>query len=304
MTIFKKALYYCHECKKVLPGSDSLLFIEDQAVAGFCSEECIEDFHLPLVKHFEEEFTFLRKQHQISDENLGIVLDQAVVDSVLMSPDEIYKFSNEIGETFHHFIKTYKGAFVIVITSIFKGEPAFIFGATTTKFSTLVNEFRQGQLIPPAEWTGRKRTKNATLQKEIIEEADENLNEEDMVFLQLLESKKSKILATLLIKRQDSDIGIESFGDYDSCFQETLDHPDEVFEHKDNEGDIFFNYIKNYNLGKRKEDNYFYIVSCLKRKGQSSEETMVYPILGMPTNDMAMVQEFCLGKQISGPLKN
>ncbi len=31
---------------------------------------------------------------------------------------------------------------------------------------------------------------------------------------------------------------------------------------------------------------------------------MVYPVLGLPTNDMAMVQEFCLGKQISGPLKN
>lgn len=304
MTIFKKALYYCHECKKILPGTDSLLFIDDQASVGFCSEECIEDFHLPIVKNFEEEFVFLRAQHHIGEENLGIKLDQQLVDAVLMSPDEIYRFSNEIGEAFHHFIKKHNDVFIIVIASLFKSEPAFIFGATTTKVTSLVNEFRQGQLISVSEWIGRKRAKKANLQKENVDGVNEDLSEEDMVFLQLLESKKSKILATLLIKRQDSDIGIESFSDYDFCFQETLDHPDEVFEHKDNEGDIFFNYIKNYNLGKRKEDNFFYIVSCLKRKGQSADETMVYPILGMPTNDMAMVQEFCLGKQISGPLKN
>lgn len=303
MTLFKKALYYCHECKNILPGYDSLLFVDEHERNGFCSEDCIEDFHQPIVKYFEENFNYLRKQHNVPEENISVKLDQKLVDAVLISPDEIYKFSNELGESFYHFIKLHNNVYIIIIASLYKGEPAFIFGATTTKAATLVNEFRQGELLPLSDWLGRKNSKNTQTKEKLENDVDE-VSEEDMAFMQLLENKKSKILANLLIKRQDSDIGFESFSDYDSCFQETLDHPDEVFEHKDNEGDIFFNYIKNYNLGKRKEDNFFYVVSCLKRKGLSAEDTIIYPVLGMPTNDMAMVQEFCIGKQISGPLKN
>ena len=292
MTLIKKPLYYCHECKTPVTGSDSLFFIDDQSIKSFCSEECIEDYHLPLVKYFEKDIQNLREFHH--DTNAAqTVVDQKLVNDVLMSPDEIYRFSNELGESFHHFIKRINSEWVVVIASIFKGEPSFIFGAWATNTTGLINEFRQGSALVVSEW--KKKQKGP----KTIAERSETETDEDSVFLQLLESKKSKLLAHILIKRKDQDISIEEFGHYESCFQETLDHPDEVFEYKDNEGDIFFNYIKNYNAA----ENFFYIVSCLKRKG-SEGETMVYPVLGLPTNDMAMVQEFCLGKQISGPLKN
>ena len=292
MTLIKKPLYYCHECKTPVGSSDSLFFIDDQSVKSFCSEECIEDYHLPIVKYFEKDIGTLREFHQ--DKNTPVtVVDQKLVNDILMSPDEIYRFSNELGESFHHFIKKFHNEWVVVIASIFKGEPSFIFGAWASQSIGLINEFRQGTNVPVTEWKNKQKIQKSASEK------NESETDEDSVFLQLLESKKSKLLAHILIKRKDQDIGIEDFGHYESCFQETLDHPDEVFEYKDNEGDVFFNYIKNYNTA----ENFFYIVSCLKRKS-SEGETMVYPVLGLPTNDMAMVQEFCLGKQISGPLKN
>jgi hypothetical protein len=296
MTLIKKPLYYCHECKTPVGNSDSLFFIDDQLTKSYCSEECIEDYHLPLVKHFEKEMKSLKEFHQETAAG-SVAIEPQLVNEILLSPDEIYRFSNELGESYHHFIKKIKQEWVVIIASVFKGEPSFIFGAWSSSSVSLINEFRQGSSIVVTEWKKKQKSSKAI---SAIPEAEEKIeDDEDSVFLQLLESKKSQLLAHVLMIRKDQDIAIEDFGDYESCFQETLEHPDEVFEYKDKEGDVFFNYIKNYNSG----ENFFYIVSCLKRKS-SDGETMVYPVLGLPTNDMAIVQEFCIGKQISGPLKN
>ena len=121
-------------------------------------------------------------------------------------------------------------------------------------------------------------------------------NDEDMIFIQLLESKKSKLLADILMNRSESDIPFEDYSGYESCYQETLDFPDEVFEKKDNEGDVIFSYIKSFN-------NFFYIVTCLKRK-LDNDVVNVYPILALPTTDIKMCQEFRGGTKLTGPLKN
>lgn len=284
-----------------------MLFIDDHSMKGFCSESCIEDFYLPIVKHFEKEFSGLLESHGLKETPSELKIDHDLINTVFKSPDEIYRFSNHFGESFYHFFKKFGLETVVVVASVFRHEPSFIFGATVCASGVFLNEYRQGEMLSVSEWTKKRippgQTKNIDDNRDTPEDKIE-ISEDDAQFIQLLESKKSKLLAQVLLKRKESDIGIEAFGDYESCFQETLEHPDEVFEHKDNEGDTFFNYIKNYNLGKRKEDNFFYIVSCLKKQTNQSTETMVYPVLGMPTNDMEMVLEFSLGKQLSGPLKN
>lgn len=272
-----------------------MLFLDEHSQKIFCSEECIEDFHLPIVKHFEKEEVLLREKYQLLDEATPVKLTQQIVDDVLLRPDEVYKFSNDLDEYFYHVLKKVTPATTaIVIATMFKNEPSFVFGSVLTQSHNLADEYRQGEKVNLANWNKRPAPKQTELQ----EEDEEMPDEEDMAFMQLLESKKSKILALMLVKRKDQDIAIEAFGEYDSCFQETLDHPDEVFEFKDNEGDVFFHYIKNYG-------QFFYLVLCLKRKQDSAEqETMVYPVLGMPTNDLSLMSEFCVGKRISGPLKN
>lgn len=281
---------------------DDLLFIDESSHRGFCSEECIEDFYFPFIKHFEIIETSLRAKHNLSKENGPVhIVDPEMVEEVLAHPNEVFRQSNELDEAFYHFIKHFPDFSVVVISSVYRKEASFVFLTTKTKSQVLLNEFRYGEMV--TDWNAKsddddddedeeyQQTYKAEALMDDFEEEDE-----DMIFIQLLESKKSKLLADILMNRRDDDIAFEDYSGYESCFQETLDFPDEVFEKKDNEGDVIFTYIKSF-------DKFFYIVSCLKRK--IGEDTVnVYPILALPTTDVKMCQEFRGGTRLTGPLKN
>lgn len=302
MADLKKPFYFCSECKKVLQDLDDLLFIDEHSHKGFCSEECIEDFYFPLIKHYELVENSLRKKYNLLDETgFGAPADQELVDEVLNHPSEIFKQSNELNETYYHFIKHFNDFSVVVIASVYRKEASFVFFTCITRSKALLGEFRYGEQV--SDWELGDDESPGALESHTLydqdssEDFDEEVDEdEDMVFIQLLESKKSHMLAEVLMKIKDNDIPFEDYSGYESCFQETLDTPDEVFEKKDKEGDVLFTYIKSY-------ANFFYIVTCLKRK-DVGENVNVYPILGLPTNDLELCQEFRGGTRLTGPLKN
>ncbi len=288
---------------------DDLLFIDEHSHKGFCSEECIEDFYFPLIKHYEiTEHSLRKKLNLLGESGFGEVTDQELIDEVLSSPSEVFRQQNELQESYYHFIKHYTDFTVIAVASVYRKEASFIFLTTMTRSQALITEFRYGEMI--SDWNYKTDPDDDDIDEEEEEPnlskfktshdtalVDEEIDEdEDMVFIQLLESKKSNMLAEVILKRKDSDIPFEDYTGYESCFQETLDHHDEVFEKKDKEGDVLFTYIKSYS-------NFFYIVICLKRKEDASLVN-VYPILGLPTNDLDLCQEFRGGIKLSGPLKN
>ncbi len=303
MTTLKRPLYFCSECKKVVGHLDDLLFIDEFSHKGFCSEECIEDFYFPLIKYYEVMEAALRKKHNLTDEVQSDVVDEQMVEMVLNSPSEVYRQTNELNESYYNFIKHFMDHSVVVVTSVYRKEASFIFFSTSTKSQALLNEFRGAEEVK--DWFTRDIEEEqvaATLpdpEAMAIEEEDD----EDMIFLQLLESKKSRLLADILMKRKDSDISFEDYSGYESCFQETLDQPDEVFEKKDNEGDKLFTYLKSFSRGEHGEESFFYIVICLKRN-IDSDTVNVYPVLALPTMDLEMYQEFRAGIRLTGPLQN
>lgn len=281
---------------------DDLLFIDEYSHKGFCSEECIEDFYFPLIKHYEMIEHSLRHKHKIASElPHGSIIDGDMVEAVLQNPNEIFRQTNELNETFYNFIKHYTDFSVIVVASVYRKEASFVFLATRTKSQALITEFRYGELV--MDWTRTEEEEDEEISVEL--EADEvsmddHEEDEDMIFIQLLESKKSNLLAEILMNRKEDDIPFEDYTGYESCFQETLDSPDEVFEKKDKEGDVVFTYIKAFSRGR---ETFYYIVTCLKRI-MEGENVNVYPILALPTIDMEMCQEFRGGTRLSGPLKN
>lgn len=282
---------------------DDLLFIDEYSHKGFCSEECIEDFYFPLIKYYEVVEHSLRRKHNIANElPPGTIIDGDVVEAVLDSPNEIFRQTNELNETFYNFIKHYTDFSVVVVSSVYRKEASFIFLATRTKSQALITEFRYGEMV--TDWTRTEEEEDHEIdvemeEQEVSMEEDDNADE-DMIFIQLLESKKSNLLAEILMNRKDNDIPFEDYAGYESCFQETLDSPDEVFEKKDKEGDLIFTYIKAFIRGK---ETFYYIVTCLKRL-MEGENVNVYPILALPTQDIEMWQEFRGGTKLSGPLKN
>jgi hypothetical protein len=307
----KSPLYFCCECKKVLAHLDDLLFVDELSHKGFCSENCIEDFYFPLIKHFEIVEHSLRSKFNISEESLEMELtNQELIEEIVSVPSEIYRQSNELQESFYHFIKHFNDFTAIVIASVYRKEASFIFLSTVTKSKLLVDEFRYGEKV--SMWENAhdviEENENDDFYHNAFDEAvpieDELENEdEDMIFIQLLESKKSKILADVIINRQEDDIPFEEYPGYEFCFQETLDLPDEVFERKDNEGDKLFTYIKTFSKGALGEESFFYIVICLKRNTDVTSVN-IYPILAIPTIDIKMCQEFRGGTKLSGPIKN
>lgn len=307
MVSLKQPLYFCTECKKVVGHLDNLLFIDEFSHKGFCSEECIEDFYFPLIKYYEIVENSLRKELQLLDESSNLVVEPDVIEDVINSPSEIYRQTNELQESFYNFIKYYTDFSVIVVASVYRQEASFVFLSTKTNSESLINEFRSGELVTdwfrsPAHETSPAPT--ATLgEDDYLSSEPEEDDDEDMIFIQLLESKKSKILADILMKRKDSDIPFEDYSGYEFCFQDTLDQPDEVFEKKDNEGDKLFTYIKSFTRGDRVEESFFYIVVCLKRSSDN-DTVNVYPILALPTVDLEMYQAFRQGTRLTGPLQN
>ncbi len=289
MNKFNCPLYFCTECKSVVDSLDKLLFIEESSNKGFCSETCIEDFYRPLIDYFERLEKKTRQRLGIEDELINQRTDDKdLVEEVLSSPSEVWEVKNELNESFYSYIRHYQDYSVVVVCTVYNKQASFIFFKTLTRSREFLLEFRLA---------GKE---NARASEQFLE--DQGLSEDDFNFMQLLESKKSKLLADLLVKRQDSDISFEDFSQYEFCYQDCLDSPDEVFESKDNEGDVFFVYIKSFI---KDNQNFFYIISCLKRKDtETSDEVNVFPVLAFPTNDMNLFQEFRSGARITGPLKN
>ncbi len=310
MTNFSRPIYLCSECKKIMDHLDDLLFIDEYSHKGFCCEECIEDFYFPLIKHFEMVEHSLRRKHDLVNEiPINSIIGADLIDATLINPNEVFRLTNELNETFYHFIKHFSDFSIVIISSVYQKEASFVFLVTKTKSQGLITEFRYGEMIN--NWETKDDTDEDDDEIVVELEANEEFSEdfkveddedddEDVIFIQLLENKKSNILADVLMKRKDNDIPFEDYTGYEFCFQETLDFPDEVFEKKDKEGDLVFTYIKSFS---RAQETFYYIVICLKRITKD-ENVNVYPILAIPTFDMELCQEFREGTRLSGPLRN
>jgi hypothetical protein len=286
---FNRPLYYCCECKSVVDDLDQLLFIEAQTSKGFCSERCIEDFYHPLIAHFENLEKKIRSELSIAHEVVRSTMDdKTLIEAVISSPSEVWENQNELRESLFTYIRHFDDYSAIVIATVYNEEVSFVFFRTLTRSKAFLLRFRS----PEKE----KRSPPKVDQ-------ERGFSEEDMMFMQELENKKSRLLAELLIKRRDDDIAFEEFTDYEYCFQDCLDGPDEVFEQKDKEGDTFFVYLKSFLLDGK---NFFYIITCLKRRDtETAQDVHVFPVLAFPTLDMELVREFRGGFKIAaGPLKN
>lgn len=290
---FNQALYYCSECKLIVPTLDKLLFIEDNSNKGFCCEACIEDFYYPIIRHFENLEAKLRGVLHLENEKVkGQVVavdaeaEQYLINQVFSTPSEVWSQKNELEEEIFTYVKHFADFTSIIMCTVYKGEGSFIFLNTKTKSK---------------EFLAALRPTKVDLANDQNEEMP-LMDDDDYNFMQLLESKKSQLLADLLVTRKDEDISFEEFTDYEFCFQECLDSPDEVFETKDNEGDQFFVYIKSFIQDSR---DFFYIISCLKRKDKEDDKSVsVFPVMAFPTNDVELYSKWRTGKKIAGHIKN
>jgi hypothetical protein len=279
--------YLCNECKKIINDPSDLLFVEEGSSRGFCSEECIEDFYLPYMKYFDDQVLELRRKHQVIDEKeFDNENDQMLVDIVAKDPDEIWRSVNDLKEEIFYYLKFYDGIYIVVVCTIFNETPSFILSLIKTRSQKLAHEFKIGEKLDIRQ----TELSNAN-----------NAEEDEDVFIESLENKKSSLLGDIINHRKESDINFEDFISYDIFLEETLANPDEIYELKDREGDKLTHFLKSF--VDSKFGSFFYVVIGMK-KINSSQEEMFYPILSFPTNDISIFQDFRKGDRVLSPIKN
>ena len=293
--------YFCCECKKHVESVEALVFVEENSNRGFCSNECIEDFYYPIVKFFENYEHDIRISLGITQEKLGVANTRDISAMIVGSPSEVFKYENELGESIHIFIKDLHDHYGIVVGLVCNREVSFVYACVFSNSQDLIDCYRLGRQIAIDRYRIPLKAKKEEKKEEIEKERGETIMEEGRERNELIESleyKKSKFLADLLMRVGPEDIQFENYFHFEDAFAETIQRPDEVFEERDEEGDILFIYIKTFAKNMHAKSDYYYIVSCLKYK-KANGEFEIYPVLAFPTIDLEICNQYRSGKKVS-----
>lgn len=286
-----KDFYFCTECKKHMSNIDALLFVEDIETKGFCSVECAEDFYYPIVRFFKDYEIGFRKKNNLPEKEDTLVNHKDFLANIYADPEMVYRYQNALGERFHIFIRRFDNAFGVSIAHLYQGDISLVLASFVTEYESLVEEFRMGDNITI-------HYLDALRKKEKEKNKEQEISQKDQELIVDLENKKSSVLAEILGLTKASDIQIEDYAKYDYCFEDTFSHADEVYEWSDNIGDKLEYFIKTYPQAELEGKIFFFIVVALRVK--SENKSALYPILGFPTIDLEIYQQFTRGKKISG----
>lgn len=294
----KNPLYHCCNCKKIVDDLDSLYFVEEGSPKGFCSEDCIEKYYLPIVQFYEGEVESYRSSNELETEDcLSFVGEPTFMEKLLSRPSEIWRQENDLKEEVYCFISENSDSmgekfYLMAICSVFNNRPAFIFAATATKSLELLDEMRIGEQVEnPEEFIASAEETEMTNEPSI-----------DKDTMQDLENKKSTYLAQLLVERKETDIPFEQFMLFDQYLEETLEGPDELYKFVDDDGDTIYSYMKAHD---REGISFFYFVLCMGFPNLTSNSgEAVLPIVSFPTLDGELSQSYRKGELLSGELKS
>lgn len=296
-----RGLYYCNECKKIMPRPEDVYFAEQGFYRCFCSEECIFRFFTPLMIHLEEEENTFRNR-------LGITNDlmvsqekfQSYIKSTVEDPDEIWSSPRDGGEEIYTLISKLetreKGAvYIILLIFTYEGRPSLTLLATLTQHEKLVQKYRIGSKIGHLK---------ENLDFGLIGPDPNNANplNLDEITLEILESKKEKMYDLLMKNVGAQDIPITEYDGYQKYLPITLDDPDEVYEEL-KDGDVeFVTCIKNFDDGEKK---FFYIaISYYYESNPETQEEVLIPIFSFPSQDSKIYKLFQIGQRVNGPSLN
>lgn len=284
-----KSTFFCESCRKIVNDISQLYFVEENSDRGFCSEECIKDFYRPIMKFLEQEETVFRKELNLEDEEhlLHLFGKEKLLENAISNPDEKWLLVNDVDQKFiTHFYKfSHEGiqTFLILICTYIEDEPSFVYYRTITQEKDLIAKYQREFLLEVEE-----ENKLTSQESEIPTE-----------FFEMLETKKSSLLAEHLVLRKESDITFEEFYHYEKFLESTMKSPDEVYQIEDDEGDDLYVYIKSF---LELDKTFFYIVLAYKYK--SKKDSVFVPALGFPSNDKELYPHYAKGISLKDQIKN
>ena len=292
-------LYFCQNCKKISYDLNDFLFVEENLARSFCSEKCIENFYEFLVSHFNEDEKRERVRQGLENEvDRSFAMNSEYIEKTLEAPDELWCHEGIEENRFYSFIKSHNASdesfSMVVLCFLYHGDPSFILFSTCSKNQKFIDHYRVGSKIENFVTPKGGVGEDGDSPQESIE-----VDEETM---QIIENKKSNLLADMLEHRSPADIPFESFHLYDEFIEETLSDPDEIYRRDDFEKDEIKIYIKAFD---KDGTSFYYFSICVEIKYEKdSKMEIIAPVLCFPTLDGELYNHYRQGERIAGGLKS
>lgn len=283
----------CYHCNQSLKGeNERALFVEEEVGRVFCSESCIAAYFTPEIERLEKEFFRRLSSSDLSgDERENLAHLRWIT---LQEPDEVWREKTLSGDYRYTLISEFKpGAkkiWSICICLFLRGEPSFLYLAFPTRNTAMVNHYRRGERV---EWAPPQAGQSVETEAGAagVEEKSDRLAD--------AWTEDETVLAQLNKGRSPDDIPPQDYALYQSCLEETLETPDEVWSHASPGDDPIglYHFIRHY--PDQKPGIWFVIVA---REIEGDEE-QIEIIDAFPTKDPNLVEHYRQGEQELGQVE-
>jgi hypothetical protein len=286
----KKALAGCRNCSKNLDGDSKALFVEEEVGRTFCSESCIADFFSPEIQRLEKEYFRRLSSSDLTGEEREKLAHLRWI--TLQEPDEVWREKTLSGDHRYTLISEFqpdkKRIWCVCICLFLRGEPSFLYIAFPTRNAAMANHYRRGERI------GFERVEKAPSKRK-KEPVPVETTPTDGIGTEWTEDETLR--AQLAQDRNADDIPADEFGLYQSCFNETLQEPDEVWTVQAPSADSLklYHFIRHY--PDEKPGVWFVVVAR-----EVEDEEQIEILDAFPTRDPSLVERYRQGEQEVGSL--
>ncbi len=278
---------YCQNCAKALRETDRILFVEEEIGRIFCSETCIAAFFTPEIERLEKEYYRRLSSTDLSGPERENLAHLRWI--TLQEPDEIWQEKTPTGDYRFTLISEFqpgnKRIWCVCICLFLRNEPSFLYLAFPTRNAAMLHHYRKGDQV-------QLKQQNPTLPSHSLSSSDGLADHwtEDETFR-----------AQLRQERSHNDIPVDEYEQYQSCVEETLENPDEVWslvlEHKKGQNSLrLYHFIRSY---PNKKPCVWYIIVAR----EIDDEEQIEILDTFPTRDASLVDHYRKGQQEVGALE-
>lgn len=279
---------FCRQCDRGLAKDDRALFVEEEIGRIFCSEACISAYFAPEVERLEKEYLKLLSARDLSGEEREKLAHLRWI--TLQEPDEVWRQKTLAGDYRYTLISEFKPGnkpiWCVSICLFLRGEPSFLYIAFPTRNEAMVNHYRRGERVA-YERPPQQASEGSPVGEMAEPEAAPVIDglAADWTAEETIRAQSSNF------SRAKGDIPPSEFMEYQSCLEETLQAPDEIWVQEVNESDgslQVFRFLKEY-----REGGFWYVIMARETDGQDEIEI----VDAFPTRDAELVQRQRIGAQ-------
>ncbi|NQZ20347.1 MAG: peptidase [Bdellovibrionales bacterium] len=218
--------------EKMLEETEEIIIDKENKLVFKSEDEVLSHFSEP-INQLEGEFLKLRTKSDFTDDESLEKEDE--LEELLQTPDEVWEDVDSVnGTTVYNFIKCFQDEenddvfYYVAIVYLADDIPTFVFLHFPTKFDTLCEHYRRGELVYDR---AREEMDHGGIEGDALSEGDE---------------LAMGLYKAMLIVRSSQDIEEAVFLNYAELREETIEEADEIWRDTTMSGYTLVSFIKDF----------------------------------------------------------